>query len=228
VLPFASQYFLLCQWLESTNINPHTQVRILTASPAEMFPLLSLGYLDGYCAGEPWTSVAEQAGLGRCVATSATLAPLHPEKVLMVREDFAHKRAEEHERLIAALLEACEFCDDPANRPEISQILAGSSYVAAPVECLHPGLVGPFGAEESGIFSLLGLHIFNRCRANAPTAARAAWIIRHFHDYFRWRVRPPGLDRVFRPDIFKRGQLLRERMRKEAVAITDLRKQARA
>jgi len=228
VLPFASQYFLLCQWLRSSQINPYSDVRILTASPAEMFPLLSLGYLDGYCAGEPWTSVAEQAGLGQCVATSASLAPLHPEKVLMVTADFARKRAPEHEHLIAALLEACELCDEPDLRPELCQMLAASQYVDAPVECLRPSLVGPFGAADSGIFSLHGLNIFSRCRANAPTATRATWIIRHFHDYFRWRVRPPNLDTVFRPDIFKRAQQLREQMRKQSTPSAELRNAARA
>jgi ABC-type nitrate/sulfonate/bicarbonate transport system substrate-binding protein len=180
-----------------------------------MFPLLSLGYLDGFCAGEPWTSVAVHAGVGHCVATSVALSPLHPEKVLMVREDFAQKRATEHERLIAALIEACEICDEPDNRADLCKLLAGPRYVDAPLECLQPGLIGPFGVEDSGIFSLHGLHIFNQCRANAPTAARAAWITRRFHNYLRWRVRPTGLDKVFRPDIFKRAQQVREQMRRQ-------------
>jgi len=213
VLPFSSQYFLLCQWLKSAGINPYTDVRIVTASPSEMFPLLSLGYLDGFCAGEPWTTVAVQAGVGHCVSTSAVLSPLHPEKVLMVREDFARKRADEHERLIAALLEACEICDSPDMRADLCAILAAPQYVDAPVECLRPGLVGPFGHVGNGVFSLHGLHVFNRCRANAPTAARAGWITRRFHNYLRWRVRPPGLDQIFRPDIFKRAEQLREQMR---------------
>jgi len=180
-----------------------------------MFPLLSLGYLDGFCAGEPWTSVAVQAGVGHCVATSAALSPLHPEKVLMVREDFAEKRAAEHEQLIAALIEACEICDEPDNRTDLCKILAEPQYVDAPLECLQPGLIGPFGVEDSGIFSLHGLHVFNRCRANAPTTARAAWIIRRFHDYLRWRVRPPSLDKIFRPDIFKRAQQIRAKIQQQ-------------
>ena len=79
--------------------------------------LLKLGYLDGYCAGEPWTTIAAEAGVGERVATSAQFAPLHPEKVLMARADFAAERADEHERLIAALIEACYLCDQPENRP---------------------------------------------------------------------------------------------------------------
>ena len=77
-----------------------------------MYPLLKLGYLDGYCAGEPWGSVAVQAGVGACLETSATLAPAHPEKVLLVRKDFAQNRADEHERLIAALREYHSYYGD--------------------------------------------------------------------------------------------------------------------
>jgi ABC-type nitrate/sulfonate/bicarbonate transport system substrate-binding protein len=130
--PLASQYALMCQWLRAADIPPSTEIRIMPVPPSQVFPMLKLGCLDGYCAGEPWTSVAVQAGVGVCVATSASLAPLHPEKVLLVRKDFAEKRADEHERLIAALLEACRYCDQPENRNQICELLALPCYVNAP------------------------------------------------------------------------------------------------
>jgi hypothetical protein len=142
------------------------------------------------------------------VGTSTSLAPLHPEKVLIASEDFAEKRAEEHERLIAALLEACQYCDQPENRQELCELLARREYVNAPVSCLEPGLVGPFASEGSPIYSLRGLNIFHAHRANMPTSARAAWITGQLHDYFQWRVRPAGINHVFRSDIFNRAQRL--------------------
>ena len=33
--------------------------------------MLKLGYLDGYCSGEPWTSLAVHAGAGMCEARRA-------------------------------------------------------------------------------------------------------------------------------------------------------------
>ncbi len=48
----------------------------------------------------------------------------HPEKVLMVTREFAEKRAEEHLALVAALLEACEFCAAPENREQVVAVLA--------------------------------------------------------------------------------------------------------
>ena len=84
-----------------------------------MVPNLKAGNLDGFCVGEPWNSVAVQAQAGWCVATSAELERRHPEKVLMVRRALAEERAEEHLALLAAVLEACKFCDAPQNRPRL-------------------------------------------------------------------------------------------------------------
>jgi ABC-type nitrate/sulfonate/bicarbonate transport system substrate-binding protein len=207
-LPFSSEYFLLCQWLREGGLMPLRTVRILKVAPAEMFPMLKLGYLDGYCVGEPWTSLAVEAGAGRCVSTSATLAPLHPEKVLLVREDFAEKRAEEHDRMLAALMEACAFCDDENNRAELCELLSQPHYVNAPIECLHAGLLGPCDPEDSGLHSLHGLNIFESYRANDPTASRAAWITGQLHRFFRWKNKPAGFDGVFRRDIFQRARRL--------------------
>jgi ABC-type nitrate/sulfonate/bicarbonate transport system substrate-binding protein len=104
VFSYSSQEILLRRWLATAGIVPGVEIRIVTIPPAQMYPTLKLGYIDGYCVGEPWSSMAVQAGAGVCVATSADLAPLHPERVLMVRQSFAVGRAEEHERLIAALI----------------------------------------------------------------------------------------------------------------------------
>ena len=206
--PLSAQYVLLCQWLRSAGSPPNTPIRIESVPPEQLFPLLKLGYLDGFCGGEPWTSVAVQAGIGACVATSASLAPLHPEKILMVRRAFAEQRADEHERLIAALIEACFLCDQSENRAVLCQLLAQPQFVNAPVECLEPDLVGPFGPGGSHIHSLGGLNIFHRCRANEPNPAKAAWLTGRLFEFLRWRTRPPALNRAFRPDIFRRARRL--------------------
>ena len=210
VFLFSSQNFLLRQWLRSGGINPDTDVRIVVIPPAQMFPNLKLGNLDGYCVGEPWNSIAVQAEVGRCVATSRELAPLHPEKVLMVRRDFAEERADEHERLIAALLEACAFCDQPENRELISETLAWARYVNAPADCLKPGLLGPFHLGHTKIKSLLDLNIFHRHHANEPSDDKAAWIVSHLVRAGLLKdpghVRIPAARDVFRLDIFDRAK----------------------
>jgi ABC-type nitrate/sulfonate/bicarbonate transport system substrate-binding protein len=204
--PLASQYSLLCQWLKGKEQPDPRHVRIVTAPSWQMFPMLKLGYLDGYCAGEPWGSVAVQAGAGVCVATSSLLAPLHPEKVLLVRKDFAEHRGEEHERLIAALLEAALLCHQPDIRKQLGSLLSRSKYVNAPADCIEAGLLGPAGPTDAPVQPLHALNIFHRHRANDPTTARAAWITGRLYEFLRWQKRPACLDDVFRRDIFLRAQ----------------------
>ena len=210
VFLFSSQNFLLRQWLRSGGINPDTDVRIVVIPPAQMFPNLKLGNLDGYCVGEPWNSIAVQAEAGQCVATSRELAPLHPEKVLMVRRDFAEERADEHERLIAALLEACAFCDQPENREAISETLAWARYVNAPADCLKSGPLSPFHLGNTKIKSLLDLNIFHRHHANEPSDDKAAWIVSQLVRAGLLKdpshVRIPAARDVFRLDIFDRAK----------------------
>ncbi|MCI0747987.1 MAG: ABC transporter substrate-binding protein [Verrucomicrobia subdivision 3 bacterium] len=212
VFPYSSQHFLLRQWLKSIGVNPDTDVRIVMVPPDQMFPSLTLGYLDGYCAGEPWTSLAVEARVGWCVATSAELAPLHPEKVLMVRRDFAEKRAEEHGALIAALMEACAFCDQRSNRVHLSRTLADSRYVNAPASCLNAAFVGPFEFGDERREPLGDFVLFSRFNTNEPTADKALWIAGRLAEMGAITdpllLQNPAISRVFRADIFHKANRL--------------------
>ncbi len=211
VFPHSAQYFLLRRWFKSGGVVPDVEARIVVLPPAQMFPTLKLGYVDGYCVGEPWTSLAVEAGAGACVATSADLAPFHPEKVLMVRRDFAEDRANEHERLIAALIEACAFCDRPENRPLLGEMLAQPHYVNAPTECLRGG---PAKCSDPETAAGRGsLSIFHRHNANEPTDDKAAWVVSQLYEIMEQSIlkipssgRTPMLKNIFRRDIFERAR----------------------
>jgi len=129
VFPFSSHRHLLRRWLSAHGIAPERDVRIVVVPPPQMAANLRAGHLDGFCAGEPWNSVAVQARAGWIAVTSLDLDPLHPEKVLMVRRDFAARRHPEHLALIAALLEACEYCDQLENHQLKCSPLARQFFV---------------------------------------------------------------------------------------------------
>src|SRR5579864_555857 len=214
VFSLSTQEVLLRRWLKGAGIIPEVEIRIVAVPPAQMFPTLKLGYIDGFCVSEPWTSLAVQAGVGVCVATSAELAPLHPERVLMVRQSFALGRADEHERLLAALIEACAFCDMPKNHALLGEMLGNPQYVNAPAECVRAGLSGPSASGEPQPGVLQALSIFHRYNANEPTDDKARWIMERLYellqqDLFRAknRDRTPVLKNVFRKDIFERAKL---------------------
>lgn len=211
VFPHSPAFLLLRRWLREGQVT-QSEVRIVVVHPAQMFPTLKLGYIDGFCAGEPWTSLAVEAQAGVCVATSRELAPLHPEKVLMVRRGFAEARASEHERLIAALLEACAFCDQPANRALISEMLAQPQYVNAPTDCLK-NIIGIEELERQPSPESAPLNIFFKYNANDPTDDKATWVLGHLYEMIEQRALPlpptgrtPVLKNVFRRDIFLRAK----------------------
>jgi ABC-type nitrate/sulfonate/bicarbonate transport system substrate-binding protein len=206
-------------------------VRIVVVPPEQMFPTLKLGYIDGYCVSEPWATVAADAGVGVPVATSAELAPWHPEKVLMVRQSFAQGRPTEHERIIAALLEACAFCDQPANQPIIREMLAEPRYVNAPLECLADNPERMAGMSQA-VPPQSGLSVFQRQGTNDPSDEKAGWVMDHLRELIaQSSFRPPGVGRspvlgnVFRRDIYLRAK---ELVAEQALAVRSLAEEIQA
>jgi ABC-type nitrate/sulfonate/bicarbonate transport system substrate-binding protein len=215
VFPFTGQDFLLRQWLKSGGVVPEVEVRLINVPPAQMYPMLKLGYIDGFCAGEPWNMITTQSGAGVLLASSAELSPMHPEKVLMVRQSFSIGRADEHERILAALMEACAFCDQPQNRPLLSEMLAHRHYVNAPSECIRAGMGGRFGVGEGTMSERPNTSVFYAEEANEPSDAKASWVMNRLYDLLEQRfAKRPGLGRapvlknVFRLDIYERAKAL--------------------
>jgi len=206
--PLSTEHFLFWNWLRSVPAPPCTDVRSECIPSEQLFPLLKLGYLDGYCATEPWGSVAVQAGVGACLESSATLAPGHPEKVLLVRKAFARDRAEEHEHLIAALLDAAYLCEQPENRSLLCELLAQPQFVNAPVACLDPGLIGPFSLQDKKCGSIARMHCFYGPGVNEPDAAKASWLAEFVLKTSNSRLRTSVVNHTFRADIFRRAQRL--------------------
>ena len=174
VFPFSTHHLLLCQWLRAAGLAPERDVHIAIVPPAQMFRNLAAGTLDGYCAGEPWNSLAVQHDEGWCPAWSAELSPGHVEKVLMVRHDFALRRAAEHRALIAALATAAIWCDEPHHRAQLAEMLAAPGYLNLPARVIAPALLGRFACGHGRTENTPDFHVFSRGDAGAPTLARAA------------------------------------------------------
>ncbi|HMO26528.1 MAG TPA: ABC transporter substrate-binding protein, partial [Tepidisphaeraceae bacterium] len=156
--------------------------------PTQMTDLLHRGILDGYCAGEPWNTLAEERGCGKVVIATTELAPDHPEKALVVTRKWQAQNPGNAERLVRATLRGCAFCDDPVNRSRLTEILAGPRYLALPEriiarslsidEWLHPGAARPrFRTFASSVL--------------APTVERIVWIVERM---MRWGDLPADTD----------------------------------
>jgi ABC-type nitrate/sulfonate/bicarbonate transport system substrate-binding protein len=178
-IPFllSSHHFLLRGWLKSLGLEANDAAQFVVVPPPQMPMNLKAGHLDGYCVGEPWNSVAVLERCGVIAATSAEIAPLHPEKILMARLQFAVSRKEEHQYLVAALIKACRYCDAPENREHVIEVLSQKQYLDAPPEALRPGLLGEMDRGDGQIERSDDFTIFARNNANEPSADKAAWIL---------------------------------------------------
>lgn len=206
VSPVSSHRHLLELWLRSAGLDPGTDYRLVVVPPPQMPAHLKAGHLAGFCVGEPWNSVAIEAGLGWCPATSADLAPAHPEKVLLVREGFAAERGEEHRRLIAALRDACAWCAELETHDDLAGLLADRRFVDAPAALIRHSLSGNFWSANGQAAAPAPLTLFHGDDANAPTAARGAWVLRHLIPGAA-RLTAPAFNalvrQVFRPALFE-------------------------
>lgn len=174
VFPFSSHHLLLRDWLKAAGIDPEREVRIVVVPPAQMFRNLVAGTIDGYCVGDPWNSLAVRENAGWCPAWSAAQAPGHVEKVVMVTRRFAETRAAEHAALVAALVEAGAWCDEPQNRERLVELLADARYLNLSSRVIAPALLGRFDCGHDRIEMVSDFIVYHRGEASVPTAAKAA------------------------------------------------------
>jgi len=208
VFNFSSHHLLLRAWLREGGIDPDRDVRIVVVPPAQMFRNLAAGTIDGYCAGEPWNSLAVREKIGWCPTWSSAQQPGHIEKVLMVTERFAENQPAEHAALISALFEACAWCDKPANREPLAQLLARAGYVNQSAHILLPALTGVFDCGHGRTEAAPDFHVFHAGGANHPTTAKATAIQQ---ELIKATLLPAGSAtdqlprRLFREDIFNQA-----------------------
>ena len=211
VLELSSQNLNLRKWLHSGGLDPDRDVRTVVIPSALVHDTFRAGHLDGYCVAEPWNSAAAFDGSGWTVAATSEVEPNHPEKVLLVLQDFAERREEEHLRMIAALIEASRFCDEPENRPELARMLSQSRYLDVDRALLANALVGPFGSGQ-GSRTVKDFVIYDSRRAGAPTRAKGKWVFDLVQKIGGNRSNPALrseiIAKVFREDIFRKAARL--------------------
>lgn len=207
----SSHSYLLRTWLNSAGGAVDQEVRLVVVPPPQMQANLAAGHLDGFCAGEPWNSLAVADGCGWIAATSRTIAPGHPEKALVARVEFARRRSPEHAALLAALMEACEWCSQPANHAELAVMLADRRYVGVNAELVRHGIAGPL-PRGCGLPPIPGGGvIFSGPWVHEPGPDRAAWVASHLLEpALRPQFPPERLRQLFSVDCYRQAIALSE------------------
>jgi bicarbonate transport system ATP-binding protein len=173
----SSHNLLLRYWLAAGGINPDKEVEILALPPAQMVANLQSGTIDGYSIGEPWATRAVVEGIGYEIATDIEIWDGHPGKVLGVQEEWALKYPNTHVALVKALLEACQYCADPANHAEVREILAQAEYLAMDHEYIYLSDEQQATCGVTNDSRQLSHHIFFGGSANRPSRTENLWML---------------------------------------------------
>lgn len=140
VFPYSSHHYQLRDWLALGQIDADHDVRLVVVPPPLLVEAIRTGQVDGFCVGEPWSSLAVDAGLGAVVATASEIWPRPPEKVLGIRRDQLERRPQRVGALVRAVHAAAVWVSNPANRDELASLLSQPRYVGAPASLLRAAL----------------------------------------------------------------------------------------
>ena len=215
-LEMASQHFQLFDCLSRAGLNPREDVDLTVIPSTLLHESLRQGYLNGFIAPPPASTLAVLEGSGWVVATARELGGAKFESVLLVLEDFAAERHQEHLHLMAALLEASAYGQDPSHREHVLELLTRSKQLGLPKSCLLAllGRAGPckveqLAQEEAGAYPVFA--------TQPPSRSFGKAVLEQFHSlspnlpaaFSRTEI----LSKVFREELFHGAKSLVGRSR---------------
>ena len=169
-------------WLLSTKANL-ANVKISPVPPAQMVQNMSVGNVDGYCVGEPWGAVAVQQGIGFTHIASQDIWLNHPEKALVVTEKFSTEQRDTLKDVMAAVLKASRWLDDPANRSKAAETVAPENYINAPAAEIRGRLTGVYdlgGGLGQKDFKGEQMQFHRGGQVNFPRRGHAIWAMSQY------------------------------------------------
>ncbi len=169
-------------WLAATGTS-FGDVKIDPIPPPQMVQNMSVGAVSGYCVGEPWNAVAVQQGIGFTHLATQDLWEHHPEKALVVNQAFAEGKTDVLRDVMGAVLQACEWLDEPDNRAEAAETLGTPNYVNAPPDEIRGRLTGTYdlGADlGETTFDGNQMRFFRDGAVNLPRRAHAIWFLAQY------------------------------------------------
>ncbi len=180
---FSTHHYSLAYWLASAGITPGRDVELTVLPPSLMGAALEGGQIDGFCAGEPWGSLAVEQGVGAILTTGAHIWRASPEKVLGVRTAWAEANSDQLAGLIRAIYRACEWCGAPENQGELAAILAKQSYLDQAENVIRQSLASKLPTPSGRTLCVSDFLAFAQKAATFPWLSHALWL---YTQMVRW------------------------------------------
>ncbi|MGJ8669498.1 MAG: CmpA/NrtA family ABC transporter substrate-binding protein [Oceanococcus sp.] len=195
VFPLSKHEFELRHWLRSCQLNPDVDVSLVVVPPPLVARALQAGTIDGFCVGEPWSSLAVSQGLGEVIVTSRKLALPGTEKVLAAPAEKL--QSTEHRALMLSLIAACEWLENIQNRCKASLWLG--EEIGLDNDLLAPGLFASADSADDRHIQFSGI--------NRPDRCHARWLIEQIEKNVQGaQFADPEkiIQKAFRSDIYDR------------------------
>jgi bicarbonate transport system substrate-binding protein len=142
--PNANQDFWIRYWFAASGVNPDTDIELLAVPPAETVQGMRNGTMDAFSTGDPWPYRIVSDGIGFMSTLTAEMWKYHPEEYLAMRADWVEANPKATKAILKAVMEAQQWCDNPANREELVTICAGREFFNTTTEILTPPYKGTY------------------------------------------------------------------------------------
>ena len=181
-------------WLAAGGVNPETDVSTIVIPPPQMVANLKAGTQDAFCVGEPWNGQTVNQKIGYTACVTSELWMNHPEKALGMRADWVAKYPRAAQALTMAVLEAQQWCDQPANKAAMCSIVSGHQYINVPIADILPRQQGTIdfgdGRAVKGSPHVMKFWADN---ASFPFKSHDLWFLT---ENVRWGVLPQSLNKM--------------------------------
>jgi nitrate/nitrite transport system substrate-binding protein len=132
--------------IAAVGINPIADLRLIITPPPQMVSNMRIGAMQAYMVAEPWNTraIVGNEGIGFTFAQGREIWQGHPDRLLAVQESFIQNHPKTYRSLVKAMIEACRYCGDRANRAEVAKIISQRTFIGSPLKYTQPGIVGNY------------------------------------------------------------------------------------
>ena len=149
VFAFSMHSYLLRRFLAAGGIDPDLDVEIVVVPPPYAVDFVERGFIDGFCVGSPWNSMAAESGCGTIAALGCEIIAA-PEKVLALAADSPLLENATGEALMRALSAAAAFAGEPRNYECLAAAMAKADRLDCPAPIIAHTLEGRILLDRKG------------------------------------------------------------------------------
>jgi nitrate/nitrite transport system substrate-binding protein len=195
-------------WMKAAGLSAE-QIKVIPIPPAQMVANMKVGTMAGFCVGEPWGAQAVKENIGFTHINTQDIWSQHPEKALIVNEEFSSKREGDLKAVMGAVLQASKWLDDPSNRSKAAKAIGVPGYVGAAPEVIEDRMLGKYGLGSNlgtKTYDEDRMRFFREGETNALRSSYVYWFLAQYQRFGLIKEAPDYkaiADRLLMKDLYK-------------------------